>query len=130
MGPGDVLEVSVYGEESLNRKDLVVRPDGRISFPLIGDAKVGGLTTAQAKEVLEKSLHEYIRKLSPQSVNATGEPSVLRRWKGEQAGHVQRLQTAYGATGACDGRGADAFCPREQHPDNAQCRQGYCAHCL
>ncbi len=60
MGPGDVLEVSVYGEESLNRKDLVVRPDGKISFPLIGDAQVGGLTTAQAKDALEQSLHEYI----------------------------------------------------------------------
>ena len=60
IGPGDVLEVSVYGEESLNRKDLVVRPDGKISFPLVGDVQVGGLTTAQAKEALEQSLHEYI----------------------------------------------------------------------
>jgi polysaccharide biosynthesis/export protein len=60
IGPGDVLEVSVYGEESLNRKDLVVRPDGKISFPLIGEAQVGGLTTAQAKEAMEQSLHEYV----------------------------------------------------------------------
>src|SRR5208337_750096 len=50
IGPGDVLEISVYGEESLNRKDLVVRPDGRTSFPLVGDVQVGGLTTVQAKE--------------------------------------------------------------------------------
>jgi polysaccharide export outer membrane protein len=60
IGPSDVLEISVYGEESLNRKDLVVRPDGKISFPLTGDVQVGGLTTAQAKEALEQSLHEYI----------------------------------------------------------------------
>ena len=60
IGPGDVMEISVYGEESLNRKDLVVRPDGKTSFPLVGDVQVGGLTTVQAKEALEQSLHEYI----------------------------------------------------------------------
>lgn len=60
IGESDVLEVSVYGEESLNRPNLVVRPDGKISFPLIGDLQVGGLTTAQAKAALEKSLQEYI----------------------------------------------------------------------
>ena len=60
IGPGDVLEVSVYGEESLNKKDLVVRPDGKISFPLVGDVQVGGFTTVQAKEAVEQSLHDYI----------------------------------------------------------------------
>jgi len=60
IGPGDILEISVYGEESLNRKDLVVRPDGKISFPLVGDVLVGNLTTSQAKEAVEQSLHEYI----------------------------------------------------------------------
>jgi polysaccharide export outer membrane protein len=60
IGQGDILEISVYGEESLNRKDLVVKTDGKVSFPLVGDVLVGGLTTAQAKEALEQSLHEYI----------------------------------------------------------------------
>ncbi len=60
IGPSDVLEITVYGEESLNRTGLVVRPDGKISFPLVGDIEVGGLTTEQAKESLEKELREYI----------------------------------------------------------------------
>lgn len=63
IGPGDVLDISVYGEESLNRAGptaIVVRPDGKISFPLVGDVQVGGLTTAQAKEMMEQSLHEFI----------------------------------------------------------------------
>jgi len=60
IGPGDILEISVYGEESLNRKDLVVKPDGRVSYPLVGDVQVGGLTTVQAKEALEQSLHDFI----------------------------------------------------------------------
>jgi polysaccharide biosynthesis/export protein len=60
LGHSDILEVTVYGEESLNRSGLVVRPDGKISFPLIGDLEVGGLTTTQAKEALEEKLREYI----------------------------------------------------------------------
>ena len=43
LGPGDLLEVSVWKDEALSRQ-VVVRPDGKISFPLIGDvvAQVGG----------------------------------------------------------------------------------------
>ena len=47
--PMDVLEVSIYGEEDLVRK-LVVRPDGKISFPLIGDIQVAGFVVEQADE--------------------------------------------------------------------------------
>ena len=57
--PTDVLEVSVYGEEDLIRK-LVVRPDGNISFPLIGDIHVAGLTTQQVKEIIDKKINTFI----------------------------------------------------------------------
>jgi polysaccharide export outer membrane protein len=60
LGPSDVVDVTVYGEESLSRTGLVVRPDGKISFPLIGDVEVGGLTTAQAKDAIEQKLKEFI----------------------------------------------------------------------
>jgi polysaccharide export outer membrane protein len=60
IGASDVLEITVYGEEGLIRPELVVRPDGKISFPLAGDIQVGGMTTAQAKELLEEKLREYI----------------------------------------------------------------------
>lgn len=67
-GPGDVLEITVYGEESLNRSNLVVRPDGKVSFPLVGDIEVGGLTTAEIKDALEEKLREYI----PGAVSSVG----------------------------------------------------------
>lgn len=67
-GPGDVLEITVYGEESLNRGNLVVRPDGKVSFPLVGDIDVGGLTTAQIKAVLEEKLREFV----PGAVSSVG----------------------------------------------------------
>ena len=47
IGPGDVLEISVWKDEVLN-KQPIVRPDGFISFPLIGDVYVAGKTASQA----------------------------------------------------------------------------------
>jgi polysaccharide biosynthesis/export protein len=60
IAPSDVLEITVYGEEGLARNQLVVRPDGKVSFPLIGDVEVGGLNTAQVKELVEEKMRAYI----------------------------------------------------------------------
>ena len=60
IAPSDVLEITIYGEEGLTRNQLVVRPDGKVSFPLIGDVEVGGMTTAQVKEVVEAKVRTYI----------------------------------------------------------------------
>jgi len=68
IGAGDVLEITVYGEDALSRPGLVVRPDGKISFPLVGDIQAGGLTSAEMKEQLERDLREYI----PAAVAAVG----------------------------------------------------------
>lgn len=60
IAPGDVLEITVYGERDLSKKGLVVRPDGKVTFPLAGDIKVGDMTTVQVKQELEKKLHAFI----------------------------------------------------------------------
>ena len=57
--PSDVLEISVYGETELNR-ELVVRPDGKISFPLIGDIKVVGHSTREVKAMIDKKMSAFI----------------------------------------------------------------------
>lgn len=62
IAPGDVLEITIYGEEGLNKQELVVRPDGKVSFPLIGDVQVGGLTTSQVKEDVESKSKQYVSK--------------------------------------------------------------------
>jgi len=59
IGPGDVLEISVWKDEALTRQP-VVRPDGFISFPLVGDVYVEGKTTAQVREEMEKKLVGYV----------------------------------------------------------------------
>jgi polysaccharide export outer membrane protein len=60
IAPSDVLEITIYGEEGLTRNQLVVRPDGKVSFPLVGDVEVGGLTTAQVKDIVEEKVRTYI----------------------------------------------------------------------
>ncbi len=57
--PGDLLEVSVWKEKDLQR-ELLVRPDGGISFPLIGDVDVRGKTVSQLRDVISQRLTRYI----------------------------------------------------------------------
>jgi len=59
IGPGDVLEISVWNEPDLTKK-LVVPPDGVISFPLINPIKVNNLTITALKKVVTQRLSEYV----------------------------------------------------------------------
>jgi polysaccharide export outer membrane protein len=61
--PSDVLEISVYGESELTRK-LVVRTDGKISFPLIGDIKAAGRSTTEIKAIIDKKVSAFIPEAS------------------------------------------------------------------
>lgn len=55
---GDVLEIVVLGEEDLTRTMMVMH-NGTISFPLVGELKVAGLTTEQAAAYLVQKLRRY-----------------------------------------------------------------------
>jgi polysaccharide export outer membrane protein len=59
IGPGDVLDISVWKDESLTRS-CVVRPDGFISFPLIGAVRATGRTASQLKSEMESKLIRYV----------------------------------------------------------------------
>lgn len=59
IGIGDVLDISVWKDEALTRS-CVVRPDGAISFPLIGDIQAAGMTTYQLKADIEKKIERYV----------------------------------------------------------------------
>jgi polysaccharide export outer membrane protein len=63
LQPGDVLQVSVWKETEL-QAEILVRPDGGISFPLAGDLPAAGSSVAQ----LTRTLEERIRKLVPDAV--------------------------------------------------------------
>lgn len=59
LGSGDILEISVWGDESLTRK-VLVRPDGRISFPLVGDMAAAGRSVEDLRADLEARINEYV----------------------------------------------------------------------
>lgn len=53
LGPGDVLSISIYGDATSLRR-VVVRPDGRITYPLINEVTVAGKTVAEVtREITE-----------------------------------------------------------------------------
>jgi len=58
IGPEDVLEISVWKNSDLS-KTVMVRPDGKISLPLIGDVRASGLTPEELRENIVKELGEY-----------------------------------------------------------------------
>lgn len=57
--PGDVLEISVWNEPELQR-EVLVRPDGGISFPLVGDLDATGLTVPQLSDAITGRLDRFI----------------------------------------------------------------------
>jgi polysaccharide export outer membrane protein len=61
IGEGDVMQVSVWGEPAASVPNVVVRPDGMISMPLIKDVHVSGLTPAEAEKIITDLLSKQIR---------------------------------------------------------------------
>lgn len=60
INPGDVLSISVWREESLQITDVLVRPDGYVSFPLVGNLKVAGKGLQAVSEEMASNLTKYI----------------------------------------------------------------------
>jgi polysaccharide export outer membrane protein len=63
IGPGDILDISVWKEQALT-KLVTVLPDGKISFPLVGAISAGGMTLDQIRKELEKKLSRFVPDLS------------------------------------------------------------------
>jgi len=57
--PGDVLEVSVWKEEEMTRT-VLVRPDGGMSFPLVGDLRAAGESVERLGETITERISKYI----------------------------------------------------------------------
>jgi polysaccharide export outer membrane protein len=82
VGPGDVLEVNVYGNDDLSRI-VTVQPNGSISYPLIGEVQVAGLTVAEVRRKITNLLErDYlvkpqvevkVREYNSQYVSVVGE---------------------------------------------------------
>jgi polysaccharide export outer membrane protein len=59
IGPEDVLDIAVWNNTAVSRT-VPVRPDGRISLPLLNDVQAAGLTPSQLRGVLAQKLADYM----------------------------------------------------------------------
>ncbi|MEJ5359960.1 MAG: FG-GAP-like repeat-containing protein, partial [Desulfobacterales bacterium] len=62
IGPGDLLEVLFWEGASAARQELPVQPNGRISFGLVEQVPVAGLTASEAGRALEERLKPFFRR--------------------------------------------------------------------
>ena len=60
MGIGDAVSVNVWRNPDLS-VNVTVRPDGKISVPLVGDLKVDGTSTRELSKTIEEKLADFIR---------------------------------------------------------------------
>jgi polysaccharide biosynthesis/export protein len=81
IGPDDVLDISVWNSPAVSRA-VPVRPDGKISLPLLNDVPVAGLTPMQLRDVLAKKFAEFmpspevsviVREIRSFSISVVGE---------------------------------------------------------
>jgi len=81
IGVGDVIEISVWKNPDLT-VTVPVRPDGRISVPLLGDVQAAGVTPLALKTVLTNGFRDYItapgvsvvvKEVNSQKIYVTGE---------------------------------------------------------
>jgi polysaccharide export outer membrane protein len=62
ISAGDVLEINTWKEPDLSREEVLVRTDGKISFPLLSDVQAAGLNPLELKRSMEAGLKDFISK--------------------------------------------------------------------
>lgn len=61
IDPGDTLEISLWEGNKQEKEDIVVRPDGNISFGFVEDLHISGLTASELDKKLTNFLREYVK---------------------------------------------------------------------
>jgi polysaccharide export outer membrane protein len=105
INTGDVLSIVFYGDPSVDRQ-VKVRPDGKISFPRVGDIPAAGLTPVELSTAISELYAEYLRnpeatvivdELGNQVVYVMGE--VFRPGEVSIHGQITLSQAVTGAGG-------------------------------
>lgn len=94
LGAGDVLTVFVYQQPDLSAAELPIRPDGRLSLPLVPDIEAAGQTPSSLARSLEERLSVFVREpnVTVMVRQFQGPPNRLIRVIGEAA---QPMSTPY-----------------------------------
>jgi polysaccharide export outer membrane protein len=109
IATGDKLRIEVYKDAQLSQS-LQVRPDGKITLPLVGDVTASGRTSIELRDAISTSLKEYITnpvvtvivtETMPQVVYVTGEVNKPGSYT-LPAGQISILQALAMAGGFTD----------------------------
>lgn len=84
LGPEDIVQISVWKDDNLT-KEAVVRPDGMVSFPLVGDVPAAGRTVEDLRLDLTKRLTRFIP-----TPHVTVSPTKILSYKIYVLGRVNR----------------------------------------
>ena len=90
IGPEDKVEVQVWKNADLS-KTVTVRPDGKISLPLIGDVQAAGLTVVQLTEAVTEKLQTYYKEPAQVTVIIDEVNSYAIYVLGEVTGQGKRI---------------------------------------
>ncbi len=110
--PGDVLELTVFGEPTLSQPTLKVLPSGTIVEPLAGQVKVAGLTPPQASSAVERALSRYLRHpkvavavalVGPLDVYVLGNVKMPGKYQLQPDSRLMDALAAAGGLGPVDG---------------------------
>jgi polysaccharide export outer membrane protein len=86
LGSSDVLKITVWRNPELST-DAVVRPDGTVSLPLVGDLQAAGRTSIQLKEEIVKRLRAYLK---DESAIVTVAVTAINSYRFVISGNVER----------------------------------------
>lgn len=88
IGPQDVVRIDVWKEPDISRT-IPVRPDGKISLPLLGDVQAAGLSALQLGESIRDGYKKFIN--SPQVTVTVNEINSRRVYVSGEVGHPGAL---------------------------------------
>ncbi|MFO0675369.1 MAG: polysaccharide biosynthesis/export family protein [Polyangiaceae bacterium] len=86
VGPADVLRINVWKHEELSQQNIVVRPDGGFSLPLVGDIQAAGRNADEIAAEITTRLEKYYQDKPPVTVQV----SEVRSYKIYVVGEVNR----------------------------------------
>lgn len=108
LGYGDMIDINLLHNQSYNRNNIRVRPDGYISFPYAGEINVSGMTVKELDDILTERFSEIIkrpdvsvliREFRPLNVYVLGEVELPGAYEINKAGNVlEALSAARGIT--------------------------------
>ena len=90
IGPQDVLDINVWKEPDVSRV-VPVRPDGKISLPLLNDVQAAGLTPTQLAAQITDSLKKYVTNPQVTVIVATINSRECTSWARSRVRELSRL---------------------------------------